>query len=405
MCGKDADGGNTQNGCGKVMGWSSVPRLSIDDLPQESATSDDSDIVNSTDLHFDTKLFSESMGSRYGRKVALKCHGCAKDIYGARFECLTCAAVPEKMMNSPHGSLSSAWCLTCVLQIIKLSAIASDDDDDEFFTHSGCAAVRAPRDSGFGTRRATCQSCGGSYTLCHGSYGHRDMNGSWTAGECSSPDDVPESPNEQYCSQRCEDHRGGRGSASTNVGLVQHKHHIFDAIAPPKTDAAARLLHVGISSSTGLVAAYNLSGVLRDKTSGKNPEKGDEDEPSVTAHDTSDRASFNHYGSWSGCGGNPLGITDTRGANNCGGGCEDCGASTRWSCCGCTSQTSTNCLGYLSKKQARRNHDFFKTAVSTPTAIADITTLDYSGVVVSIAVYHTIALRNVNIVVFVLFVF
>ena len=62
-----------------------------------------------------------------------------------------------------------------------------------------------------------------------------------------------------------------------------------------------------------------------------------------------------HCGSWSGCGGNPEGISDCRGSGSCGPGCRACGASTRWRCCGCSDPSSSHCLPGTSAEQAKAN--------------------------------------------------
>jgi hypothetical protein len=252
VCGKDADGGNAQSGCGKTYGWGSVPKLSVQDLPPSSSEKErggDADI-NSTDLHFNTHTLH-----REQRKVALKCHCCSKDVYGARFECLTCPVDKRKQRSE------SALCLPCVLQVIKFSASAASEDDDGPFTHAGCAAARESSRRGPGAH--TCQACGGGYVGCHGSYGYRSRNGHWSAGECRETTDQPESPNEDYCSQLCEEHGGGGGGgAGVGVKVKAHRHHLFDILPPPSTSSAASLVLVEVSSSSGEVAAYNLPAAI-----------------------------------------------------------------------------------------------------------------------------------------------
>jgi hypothetical protein len=76
------------------------------------------------------------------------------------------------------------------------------------FQHPGCAALR-PSDSS--RDMAQCLACGGRYLTCFGSYGRRGA-GVWHAGVCQTEDECPESPNEHFCSQACEDH-GEYGTA------------------------------------------------------------------------------------------------------------------------------------------------------------------------------------------------
>ncbi len=231
VCGKDADGGNHQNGCGKAYGWSSVPKMDVGDLDQPTADVE----VNTTDLHFDVRALQSDH-----RQTPLTCKQCSKDIYGARFECMSC--VVEK--GKPRDSL----CLTCVLVVIKHNHVTSSDSLP--FTHPGCAAVRITAGS-LGRTLHICKACGGKYAACHGSYGYRDRNGTWSSGECRADGHVPESPNDQWCSQRCED------KGETLVPSA-HQHHAFDIIDPPSTESAVSLLLAEISSE-GEVALFSSS--------------------------------------------------------------------------------------------------------------------------------------------------
>jgi hypothetical protein len=240
VCGKDADGGNAQSGCGKTYGWRSVPMLSIEDLSEPSAASDQLD-VNSTELHFNVPILH-----RDHRKVALQCHSCKKDIYGARFECMTCEVVKGKPRSD------SALCLSCVLQVITKHSAS----DELPFTHAGCAAVRDNSSGNY-----VCQACGGSYNMCRRTYGYRDVLQGWSRGETSNLHAQPESPNDEFCSQRCEDHGSSVG------GIVggkcrAHKNHVFDILPPPSTAAAASLLLMEVNSSSGEVSAYNLGDAI-----------------------------------------------------------------------------------------------------------------------------------------------
>lgn len=377
VCGKDADGGNTQSGCGRTYSWSTVPNLAVDDLPQESSTLNDADILNNNDIHFDVASFH---GDSYGRQIALKCCGCKKDIYGARFECMTC-------YDEKNATKSAGFCLACVLEIVKITTAVDGDKVDGPFTHPGCAAVRSNGIASPST--STCRACGGLYNTCFGTYGYRSQNSGWNAGECQSEGDVPESPNDQFCSQRCED----SGSTNHQSCLVAHKHHIFDIITPPKTNPAANLLFMGISSSSGDVTVYNLPCVIDEISERKATSKEGDGETVAKYKKDPTRTSFNHVGSVSGCGGNPHGITDTRGSGCCGGGCVACGAGTHWSCCGCSDQSSVHCIS-ISKKQALRNTVFYRSQISAPKSIADISELDYSGVMVSFSTVYNIRIRS-----------
>jgi hypothetical protein len=70
------------------------------------------------------------------------------------------------------------------------------------------------------------------------------------------------------------------------------------------------------------------------------------------------RCSVPHKGSFSGCGGNPDGISSTRGAGNCDrSSCDNCGAGTHWTCCGDTRQSSTHCLPHITEQQAMLNKE------------------------------------------------
>eukprot|EP01062_Namystynia_karyoxenos_P022905 TRINITY_DN18805_c2_g1_i4.p1 TRINITY_DN18805_c2_g1~~TRINITY_DN18805_c2_g1_i4.p1 ORF type:complete len:331 (+),score=42.86 TRINITY_DN18805_c2_g1_i4:79-1071(+) len=64
-----------------------------------------------------------------------------------------------------------------------------------------------------------------------------------------------------------------------------------------------------------------------------------------------------HQGSWSGCGGNPHGTARCNGSGNCSSACKDCGASTRWNCCGHVDRKSEDCYPPVTLKQARRNYE------------------------------------------------
>ena len=64
---------------------------------------------------------------------------------------------------------------------------------------------------------------------------------------------------------------------------------------------------------------------------------------------------FEHKGSWSGCGGNPQGVRESRGCGNCSTACSDCGAASHWSCCGSTLRKGKLCAMGTSEEQAVRN--------------------------------------------------
>ena len=71
----------------------------------------------------------------------------------------------------------------------------------------------------------------------------------------------------------------------------------------------------------------------------------------------SDGTPAGHSGSFRGCGGNPVGISNCKGGGNCGNYCRSCGAHTHWSCCGSTDPGSTHCLSHVSAEQAVLNKD------------------------------------------------
>lgn len=82
------------------------------------------------------------------------------------------------------------------------------------FSHPGCAALHRLQ---YGNN--TCESCGGSFRSCSGTYGYRDNNGVgiWRAGDCG-PDlnHSSKSPNSRWRSRRCQ-HYFNASSASDNA--------------------------------------------------------------------------------------------------------------------------------------------------------------------------------------------
>ena len=71
------------------------------------------------------------------------------------------------------------------------------------FVHPGCAALRPDAQGPY-----TCERCEGSFQKCYGAYGVRTRDGTWRHARINEPanlDEYPESPNLQWCSQRCED--------------------------------------------------------------------------------------------------------------------------------------------------------------------------------------------------------
>ena len=64
---------------------------------------------------------------------------------------------------------------------------------------------------------------------------------------------------------------------------------------------------------------------------------------------------FEHKGSWSGCGGNPQGSSKSRGCGNCSPACSKCGASSHWSCCGSTFRKGKVCAMGITEDQALIN--------------------------------------------------
>ena len=70
-------------------------------------------------------------------------------------------------------------------------------------SHPYCAAVR-PKSQQKGSN--VCESCGGNFKTCYGSYGYRRISdGDWSSGSSSDLSCNPESPNKRYCSEQCED--------------------------------------------------------------------------------------------------------------------------------------------------------------------------------------------------------
>ena len=59
---------------------------------------------------------------------------------------------------------------------------------------------------------------------------------------------------------------------------------------------------------------------------------------------------------WTGCGGNPWGLARCGGNGNCTSKCQDCGARTRWRCCGSNDEDSEFCLPGTTKAQASYNN-------------------------------------------------
>ena len=233
VCGRDSDGGNVQNGCGATLSWAAVPNLTVDDLPLAVSSSIVDDIdINSTELHLNTVALHH-----YKRKEGLMCHNCKKQIYGARFECLTCPVPGGKQR------CEEALCASCVLQIVKFNSVS----DTAPLNHPACAALRTTS-----TGRLTCQGCGGKFNSCHGSYGYRStLNAHWNQGTSTLLTDMPESPNPNFCTQECED-RGGTSACRV------HKHHVFDIVQPPRTEAAASLLMLNIDDKNGEVSGFGL---------------------------------------------------------------------------------------------------------------------------------------------------
>ena len=72
------------------------------------------------------------------------------------------------------------------------------------FSHSGCTALRRVQHG-----NNVCESCGGRFRLCSGTYGYRDNGGVgiWRAGDCGPGLNYSsESPNSRWCSRLCQQH-------------------------------------------------------------------------------------------------------------------------------------------------------------------------------------------------------
>lgn len=64
---------------------------------------------------------------------------------------------------------------------------------------------------------------------------------------------------------------------------------------------------------------------------------------------------FPHPGSWTNCGGNPLGMAASAGGGTCTSLCNDCGAHTHWTCCGSAERGSLQCPADFTREQANSN--------------------------------------------------
>jgi hypothetical protein len=80
-----------------------------------------------------------------------------------------------------------------------------------------------------------------------------------------------------------------------------------------------------------------------------------------------------HCGNWSACGGNVQGVSNCRGAGNCGSSCRGCGASTHWTCCGSADRNSEKCVGPITPAQAQENDRLLRLVQrNDPVPIKDI---------------------------------
>ena len=77
VCGRNAEGGNVQRGCGHSFSWGSVKKLTIEEIEvhQSSLTT-----VNISDPHYISP----------GSSSMFKCTECRKNIIGSRFCCINC---------------------------------------------------------------------------------------------------------------------------------------------------------------------------------------------------------------------------------------------------------------------------------------------------------------------------
>ena len=131
VCGRNADGGNLQSGCGHYFSWSSVPILKVEEVfdvsnTQSSVVLGEDVALSLTDDHFD---ISEPLSP-----TRLYCAQCSSQISGTMFECLSCKHAPH---NKPSSSSNIApvfmggnhtnheqhtFCLSCVRKELNPSA-------------------------------------------------------------------------------------------------------------------------------------------------------------------------------------------------------------------------------------------------------------------------------------------
>ena len=94
VCGQNADGGNTQSGCGHHFRWSKLPLLSVADVPAPEQ--------NSIELN----LHDPQMDYTTSPYSAIQCCQCDENIFGTRFVCIYC--------NGRNGI-----CLRCLRTLLE----------------------------------------------------------------------------------------------------------------------------------------------------------------------------------------------------------------------------------------------------------------------------------------------
>jgi hypothetical protein len=91
--------------------------------------------------------------------------------------------------------------------------LSGDDDHDNADLPFSCAARRPDA-----TGPHLCEFCRGQYNKCFGSYGHRSGTSKmWRSGATPDLGEFPESPNERWCCQLCEDASNDESAVAANA--------------------------------------------------------------------------------------------------------------------------------------------------------------------------------------------
>jgi len=164
----------------------------------------------------------------------------------------------------------------------------------------------------------------------------------------------------------------GEEAATVEVGVYSHVLHLKAALKAANKKLVrfeVLLLNAKKPLSEGMLLRNAFRVAIAEHDAGaSSPLFGDEHAAETTSLSFGELSSicvtvtliqlpptFEHKGSWSGCGGNPQGSSESRGCGNCSPACSKCGASSHWSCCGSTFRKGKVCAMGITEDQALIN--------------------------------------------------